>query len=394
MIRKLNLVFMGGFTYPRGMAGTKRIQHAINALKEHPGSVIRVIVQRQSSGQNTLSGVYEGTPYETIMGDLLRAKMLAALPLLYYKTIAALKRAFRPDHKNVIYFYGPLLFDSVVPMMYARRLGYKIVFDVIEDYDLSKDMSLSFRHSVRYKLTAQLSQRIKGLAAGIIVISSHLEKKYRLSGQGSLPVHYNPISVDMDRFPEKLGEMNSNISLFYAGSFGKKDGLPVLLDAFDGLAERYNNLYLVLTGRGDKEAMQEFFARRDASPHKDRIEYKGYLDEKDYYSLLNSADIPCMTRVDLAYAHAGFPFKLGEYLATGKPVIASRVSDVDRFLVDKQNAMLVQAGSSAEVCEAAEFLLENLESAVAIGARGREVARSFFDYKQQGAALRDFFENV
>jgi len=140
--------------------------------------------------------------------------------------------------------------------------------------------------------------------------------------------------------------------------------------------------------------MREFFARRDASPHKDRIEYKGYLDEKDYYALLNSADIPCMTRVDLAYAHAGFPFKLGEYLATGKPVIASRVSDVDRFLVDKQNAMLVQAGSSAEVCEAAEFLIDNPESAVAIGARGREVARSFFDYKQQGAALRDFFENV
>ena len=50
MIRKLNLVFMGGFTYPRGMAGTKRIQHAINALKEHPGSVIRVIVQLLTHG--------------------------------------------------------------------------------------------------------------------------------------------------------------------------------------------------------------------------------------------------------------------------------------------------------------------------------------------------------
>ena len=69
------------------------------------------------------------------------------------------------------------------------------------------------------------------------------------------------------------------------------------------------------------------------------------MDEKDYYSLLNNADIPCMTRVDLAFANAGFPFKLGEYLAAGKPVIASRVSDVDRFLVNGQNAMLVNPGS-------------------------------------------------
>jgi glycosyltransferase involved in cell wall biosynthesis len=101
-----------------------------------------------------------------------------------------------------------------------------------------------------------------------------------------------------------------------------------------------------------------------------------------------------MTRVNLAYAHAGFPFKLGEFLATGKPVIASRVSDVDRFLIHGHNAMLVKAGSSAEVCEAAEFLIDNPESAEAIGVRGREVAKSFFDCKQQGKGLLAFLENV
>jgi glycosyltransferase involved in cell wall biosynthesis len=203
-----------------------------------------------------------------------------------------------------------------------------------------------------------------------------------------------PISVDMESFPEKPNRMNPTVSLFYAGNFSKKDGLPVLLDAFDRLAERYKNIHLVLTGRGDREAMKEFFALMDISPHKDRIDFKGYMEEKDYYLLLNNADIPCMTRVDLAFAHAGFPFKLGEFLATGKPVIASRVSDVDRFLVNRHNAMLVQAGSSTEVCEAAKFLIDNPESAVAIGVRGREVAKSFFDYKQQGKALLTFLENI
>jgi glycosyltransferase involved in cell wall biosynthesis len=132
----------------------------------------------------------------------------------------------------------------------------------------------------------------------------------------------------------------------------------------------------------------------ETSPNKDRIEFKGYLDEKDYYSLLNEADIPCMTRVDLAFAHAGFPFKLGEFLATGRPVIASRVSDIERFLVDKHNAMLVRPGSSNAVCEAAEFLIDNPESAEVIGSRGREVAKSFFDYRQQGKTLLTFLENV
>ena len=394
MTKKINLVFMGAFTYPHGMAGTKRIQNAINALKEYPDIATRVILQRQSSEDNILSGMYDGTPYETVMGDLLRAKMFVALPMLYYKTFAALKRVLRCDHKNVIYFYGPLLLESLLPLSYAQRLGYKIVFDVVEDYDLAKKFSRSFYHYVKYNFTSRLSSRIKDLSEGIIVISSHLEEKCRILTQRKVPIHYMPISVNMDCFPEKTNRMKPTVSLFYAGTFGKKDGLPVLLDAFDRLAGRYKNVRLVLSGRGDREAMKEFFARMEISPNKDRIEFKGYLDDKDYYSLLNDADIPCMARVDLAYAHAGFPFKLGEFLATGKPVIASRVSDVDKFLVHGHNAMLVQAGSSSEICEAVEFLIENPESAAAIGMRGREVAKSFFDYKQQGKALLTFLESV
>lgn len=385
---------MGGFTYPRGMAGTKRIQNIIGALKQYPGITARVILQRQSSELNILSGVHEGTPYETVMGDLLRAKMVAALPLLYCRTIAALKRAYRPEQRNVIYFYGPLFLESVVPLSYAQRLGYKIVFDVNEDHGLAKAVSRSFLQYVRSTIASRISSRIKELSAGIVVISSYLEEKCRLLTQGRVPIHYMPISVDLERFPVKPGRMNPTVSLLYAGSFGRKDGVPILLDAFDRLAGDYGDVRLMLTGRGDSEAMKEFLARVEISPHKDRIEYKGYLDEKEYYSLLNEADIPCMTRVDLAFANAGFPFKLGEFLATGKPVIASRVSDVDRFLVHGENAMLVQAGSSTDVCEAVEFLINNPDTAAAIGARGRKVAESFFDCNRQGKALLAFFEIV
>lgn len=394
MIKKINLVVMGTFTYPRGMAGTKRIQNMINSLKEYPDLATRVILQRQSSLDNVISGVHEGTPYETVMGDLFRSKMLTALPILCYRTIAALKRAFRPDHKNVIYFYGPLFLESVIPLIYAEKFGYKVVFDVIEDFSLTNEVSLSSYQYVRSNLASLLSSQIKNLCAGLIVISSYLEEKSLNLTQGKVPIHYLPISVDMNSFPEKQYGATSTVSLFYAGSFGKKDGLPVLLEAFDRLAGCYENLRLVLTGRGDSEAMSNFFDRLKKSPYKERIDFKGYLEEKDYYSLLNGAAIPCMTRIDLGFAHAGFPFKLGEFLATGRPVIASRVSDVDRFLTHGHNAMLVKAGSSNEICKAVEFLINNPESAASIGMRGREVAQSFFDYKKQGKALFTFLANL
>ena len=80
MSNEINLVVTGVFTYPHGMAGTKRVQNAISALKTYSDISTRIILQRQSSADNALSGGHDGVPYETVMGDLLRGKMLAALP--------------------------------------------------------------------------------------------------------------------------------------------------------------------------------------------------------------------------------------------------------------------------------------------------------------------------
>ena len=394
MDNNINLIMMGGFTYPSGMAGTKRVQNVIDSLKEYANVTCRVILQRQSSQHNLISGVYKNTPYDTIMGDLLGSKMFVALPVLCSKTIAALKNAYRPEKRNVIYFYGPLFIESVVPLSCAQRIGYKIVFDIIEDYSLEKEVTNSLLGYMKSHLTNWLSSGIESLATGIVVISTHLESKYKTLTLGKVPIHYMPISVDMERFPAKNSVKKPTVSLFYAGSFSKKDGIPVLLDAFDQLSEKYSNIILVLTGRGDNESMKHFFSRMCVSPHKNRIEFKGYLDEDDYFDLLGEVDIPCMTRVDIAFAHAGFPFKLGEFIATGKPVIVSHVSDVDRFLVHRHNAMLIRPGSSLDICEAVEFLLNNPESAAAIGLRGREVAKSFFDFRQQGRALLTFLEKL
>jgi glycosyltransferase involved in cell wall biosynthesis len=393
---KTNLIFMGEFTYPHGMAPTKRIEHILKTMRGFPNVTVRVLLQRQSRKDNkNLTGVHEGTPYETVMGDLLRFKMLAALPMLYYKTILALRRHFQPRDKNIIYYYGIVGLDNIVPLYYARLLGYRIIFDIVEDFDIAGSISQSFFHRVKTLLLTFFSKNIPHLASGIIVISSHLERKYSDYILRGIPLLLRPISVDMSCYQDKSFQKKSQISLFYAGSFGKKDGLPVLLDAFDMLAGKYPNINLELSGGGDHEAMSYFYKRMNKSPYKDRIKYLGYLVETEYYRILCRPNIiPCMTRIDFGFANAGFPFKLGEFLASGKPVIASLVSDIDRFLVNRHNAMVVKPGNSEEIVEATEFLLNNPEAAAIIGQRGREVAASHFDYRVLGDKLYSFLERL
>jgi len=279
-------------------------------------------------------------------------------------------------------------------LTYARRLGYKIVFDIVEDDDYAMRISRTVSHRIKTLLTQYLIRRIRTLASGIIVISTHLHQKYAKLTSSAVPLHLLPISIDSGRHQPKAKCFSDSPTLFYSGSFGQKDGVSVLLEAFELMAAEHKRIRLVLTGKGSEEAMRPILKQIDSSPYKNRIDYKGYLDEKDYYSILNTVDIPCMTRTDTAYAQAGFPFKLGEFLATGKAVIASRVSDVDSLLQNKKNAILVTPGSSDAIVNAVKYLLSHPEESRGIGQAGKEVAEAQFDFRKQGIELLAYLRNI
>jgi glycosyltransferase involved in cell wall biosynthesis len=392
MNKRMNLVFMGIFPYPQGMAGTKRIQHTIDAFKTDPEVEMRVIVLYQPAKSNLLRGIHAGTVYETVLGDLSGIKRTLFLPLLYLRTVLSLRRAYRSGYKNILYNYGPISADNVIPLRYAKDLGYKIILDIVEDYEAANCISSTSLKRLKVVATNWLSPETVNIASGIVVISEHLKRKYTGLTRGQVPVHYRPISVRMDRIPIRKRNNESAVSLFYAGSFGKKEGLSVLIDAFDSLAVDNKAVRLVLTGQGTAEDMRAFSSRVKGSPFRDRIGYKGYLEDDEYYETLCASDIPCMTRTDLAYAHGGFPFKLGEYLASGKPVVASRVSDVGLFLTDRDNAMLVKPGDSEAIVNAVKYLVDHPDISRMIGERGRKTAASHFEYKHQGDALLSYIK--
>ncbi|HED36912.1 MAG TPA: glycosyltransferase, partial [Ignavibacteria bacterium] len=161
-------------------------------------------------------------------------------------------------------------------------------------------------------------------------------------------------------------------------------------DAFDIIASKYENIKLVITGKSGEEEKQSVLKRIAISPYKDRIEILGYLDDDDYYKALNAADVLCMTRIDSGYSNAGFPFKLGEYLATGKPVVASNVSDVGRLLKNQKEVLLTTPGDVTSLVSQIQFILNNPKESLIIGSRGRVKAIEIFDYQKQGESLLQY----
>jgi len=376
------------------MAGTRRIQNAINGLKGHPNISIQVIVLRQSSKKNSLAGVHHDITYETVMGDLFGYKLVFSMPLLYWRTRRKIHHLFKQGQSNVLYVYGPSSFDNSSAINYARGLGYKIIFDIVEDHEHAYHISKRLMHHAKIRHIRRLSRLALSKAHGIVVISSHLENKILSLTSGAVPIHKLSISIDMALYPKPYVKRDNSIHLLYGGSFGEKDGIPVLLNAFNELASKRNHVKLVLTGQGDDESMRILHGCIEASPFKNRISYRGYLDDNSYYQVLQEADILCMPRIDSEYAQAGYPFKLGEYLATGKPVIASSVSDLPKLLRNRKDAMLVTPGDSSAMAEAAGYLIDNPEQSRRIGESGRAIAKLKFDYREQGKDLYNFIHAI
>lgn len=392
--KKINVICVGSFGYPYGMAGTKRIQHLIDGIKNHPDISVRVIILRQFSKDNVLSGEHSGVAYETVMGDLLRIRFIALFPVFNVKAISLFRRYFEPDAKNIIYHYGPPSHINYLILKFAGIIGYKIIFDIVEDFDFVPNVTKNLYRKIKVSGMQRQIKKIAELASGIVVISNRLFQKYETIVNGKIPMHYRPVSVDISLYPHSSFEFKDPVTLFYSGSFGEKDGVLNLISAFDVLAEKNPFIRLVLTGKGSTDLLLPVMARIDESPYKNRIEYKGYLDDKAYYATLNSIDIPCMTRIDTQYAHAGFPFKLGEYLASGKPVIASRVSDVESLLQDRVDVILVKPGDIDDIVSGVEYLLNHPDEARFIGENGRKSSEKYFDYKEQGNRLITFLKKI
>ena len=387
----MNLVFLGTLPYPQGMAATKRIQYTINGMKCFPDVSIRVVVLRQSSKENAPNGIHDGIPYETVMTDLQRIKLVLLAPIFCIRTKCAIQRIYRADMDNILYVYGHTSFDNLPAILFARRLGYKIVFDIVEDEELADNLSKRQWGKVKKTIFCRISRLSVTLADGIIVVSSHLEKKFSKAISGAIPIHFHPITMDIDKFSGLPQSFGDPVKLFYGGCFGSPKGADKLIKAFDILIGKGLNVRLVLTGPDGEKLLPKLLSVCENEASRKSIEYHGYLDDEEYYHALSQADIPCIPRTDHVYAHGGFPFRLGEYLATGKPVVVSDVSDISRFLENRSDAVIVKPGSVDSLVDGISYLLSHPDEASSIGARGRLAARKFFDYKIQAERLYSFF---
>lgn len=201
-----------------------------------------------------------------------------------------------------------------------------------------------------------------------------------------------PMTVDLERFMQPrvaLSEFKSPYIAFVGVMNDSKDGVSILIKSFILIKDRFpeHKVYLVGGWNYDTPIHQQII--KDNNLEHTVFWMKEYPREK-IPNIICNADLLVLPRPDSKQAQGGFPTKLGEYLATGNPVCATKVGEIPDYLTDNESVFFAEPGSVESFAEAMDRAMSNPANAKRVGANGRKVAEREFNKDVQARKLYDF----
>ncbi|HHL22048.1 MAG TPA: colanic acid biosynthesis glycosyltransferase WcaL, partial [Aliiroseovarius sp.] len=169
----------------------------------------------------------------------------------------------------------------------------------------------------------------------------------------------------------------------FVGRLAAVKGLRVLLKAFEQARKTEPGLRLTLVGDGPDRAFLEEAAR----PLGDAVHFAGYQSQSAVAGILATADALVLP----SFAE-GVPVVLMEAMASGKPVIATRVAGVPELVENGVSGFLVAPGNPDELAEKLILLGADPALRARMGDAGRRKVREEFDVRTEAARLRSLFE--
>jgi glycosyltransferase involved in cell wall biosynthesis len=203
------------------------------------------------------------------------------------------------------------------------------------------------------------------------------------------------MTVEPQRFNIKKSENCDNYIAYCGTMWGNKDGVQILIEAFSRISSDFPNIKLYLIGDTSNEGeFKKLKEKISLLKIEDKVVFTGIISSDNIPHLLVNAKMLVLARPDNIQAKGGFPTKLGEYLATGNPVVVTKVGEIPNYLIDGVNAFLAQPNSVDSFATKMKFVLNNIDLANNVGLKGKELTNTIFNYKVQSKKLIDFINSI
>ena len=387
--------------FPEGGAGSQRLYLLAQILRQGLGDASLWILNpttRSPIPENQyVAGEWGGVSFIYLNGTTVRpagmfSAILDTLRGIYRGTRMIARR--RPERPDFLVVYTPTLLKFFVPMMVARIMRIPIIVEVCEVFSTSTDIAGSgFLRQAGNSGQSLIERLTPVMASGLLVISTHIRQYYGQLGLPEKKAYLLPVLIDVERYEKGGNTAVANLAgvrfFLNSGSFNEKDGLAHIVQAMATIRQEYPDVRLVFTGNAPESTRKRLLGSSGAGD-KDWILFTGLLTRDELIWCYKNATGLLCCRSNSDYANYGFPTKLAEYLASGRPVVATTVGDIKNYLTDNSSAYLAEPENTESIAMAIRRLLRDPTHATDVGIRGVEVARQHFDYRNHIAGVSAF----
>jgi glycosyltransferase involved in cell wall biosynthesis len=156
--------------------------------------------------------------------------------------------------------------------------------------------------------------------------------------------------------------------IVYTGRLRTAKGVDVLIDAFTRLGNR-TDVRLLLLGK-----LYDDLRKRLPEPqHLSGVEFMDFVPPAEVHQYQRCADVLVLPSTrDLAYDRYTMPLKMFEYMAAGRPVVASRLEGISEVIQHRRNGLLVEPSNPEQLAEALRELLDNPELRRSLATKAKE----------------------
>lgn len=233
---------------------------------------------------------------------------------------------------------------------------------------------------------------VAGCASGIWCVSEHLASFWRSRGVAPERIVLAPLITQDANFRAASAPPRAG-SAVYLGNLAHEEIARLLTVAKD-VSQLLPGFSLRLYGDSSEAVRAELLQRIVRDRLEEVVQIEPSVVPADVPDVLATADVLLLPRSSGEFSDAGFPNKVGEYLASGRPVVVTAVGDIPKYLTDGVHARVVAPDRPADFTQAVVELLRSPEVADAMGVAGRQRALELFSSAVVAERLVAFIESL
>ena len=404
----INVLMVTKATFPEGMAATNKIRCLALASNNKEKVSFRILAPSNHQPTDRFGWNYKGN-WKGIQYHLLRNKpKLKGVTFYVWQQLWPFLIVFKAMKQirkvDLYYLYIDRLIPQLILLITAKLFRKKVAIQVVE-YPYATDGDKLTRIRWVNKILVQLTLRaVYPLCDGFDYISNNLKSDLMPFRPKNAIVCQTPILTDISTWDEALQHTIKTPEnyIFHAGSLSeKKDGIINFLKTYALVVQQLKKegkevIKLIFTNTETQVAtkikINDIIEKHQLQEH---IIVTGYLSRREMVHYQNNAKLLYYNKPINKQNNYNFPIKIADYLLSKAPIVlAVTNNEINRFIKNKQAALVVEADNIQQSVTAIIYLLNHPVEAKKIGLNGRKTVLTHFDYCIYTPILHDFYQKI